>query len=65
MGADYGQCFRHQRLIRYRRHGRRHGTDVHFDLLLPVSSAMILHAATQLTANGSRALLLRQHILWG
>ena len=33
--------------------------------LLPVSSAMILHAATQLTANGSCALLLRQHILWG
>ena len=33
--------------------------------LLPVSSAMILHAATQLTANGSRALILRNHILWG
>ena len=33
--------------------------------LLPVSSAMILHAATQLTANGSRAFMLRVHILWG
>ncbi len=32
--------------------------------LLPVSSAMVLHAATQFTANGSRALLLRKHILW-
>ena len=32
--------------------------------LLPVSSAMILHAATQLTANGSRAFMLRNHILW-
>ena len=27
--------------------------------LLPVSSAMVLHAATQLTANGSRAWMLR------
>lgn len=32
--------------------------------VLPVSSAMMLHAATQLTANGSRALMLREHILW-
>lgn len=32
--------------------------------LLPVSSAMILHAATQLTANGSRAWMLREHMLW-
>ena len=32
MGADYGQRFRHQRLIRYRRHGRRHGVDVCFDI---------------------------------
>lgn len=32
--------------------------------VLPVSSAMILHAATQLTANGSRAWMLREHILW-
>ena len=33
--------------------------------LLPVSSAMILHAATQLTAHGSRAFMLRVPILWG
>jgi uncharacterized membrane protein YfcA len=33
--------------------------------LLPVSSAMLLHAATQLTANGSRAFMLKEHILWG
>lgn len=33
--------------------------------LLPVSSAMILHATTQLTANGSRAWMLREHMLWG
>ena len=32
--------------------------------VLPVSSAMILHAATQLTANGSRAWMLREHVLW-
>ena len=32
--------------------------------LLPVSSAMVLHAATQLTANGSRAWMLREHMLW-
>lgn len=32
--------------------------------LLPVSSAMVLHAATQLTANGSRAWMLREQILW-
>ncbi|HAL42525.1 MAG TPA: permease [Gammaproteobacteria bacterium] len=32
--------------------------------LLPVSSAMILHAVAQLTANGSRALILRRHICW-
>ena len=32
--------------------------------VLPVSSAMILHAATQVTANGSRAWMLRQHMLW-
>lgn len=32
--------------------------------VLPVSSAMMLHAATQLTANGSRAFMLRKHILW-
>lgn len=32
--------------------------------LLPISSAMVLHAATQLTANGSRAFMLRDHILW-
>ena len=64
MGADYGQCFRHQRLIGIV--GMAGGMVLMFILisLLPVSSAMILHAATQLTANGSRALLL-QHILWG
>jgi len=32
--------------------------------VLPVSSAMILHAATQVTANGSRAWMLRDHMLW-
>ena len=32
--------------------------------VLPVSSAMVLHAATQLTANGSRAFMLKAHILW-
>ena len=32
--------------------------------VLPVSSAMILHAATQVTANGSRAWMLREHMLW-
>ena len=32
--------------------------------LLPVGSAMVLHAATQLTANGSRAWMLREHMLW-
>ena len=32
--------------------------------ILPVSSAMILHGATQAMANGSRALLLREHLIW-
>ena len=32
--------------------------------ILPVSSAMILHGATQAMANGSRTLLLREHLVW-
>jgi len=32
--------------------------------ILPVSSAMILHGATQAIANGSRTLLLREHLVW-
>ena len=32
--------------------------------VFPVSSAMILHATIQLTANGSRAWMLREHMLW-
>ena len=32
--------------------------------ILPVSSAMILHGATQAMANGSRTLLLREHLIW-
>ena len=32
--------------------------------ILPVSSAMILHGATQDIANGSRTLLLREHLVW-
>src|SRR5688572_9751322 len=32
--------------------------------LLPVASAMVLHGATQIVANGSRAALLRGHIRW-
>jgi uncharacterized membrane protein YfcA len=35
-----------------------------YALLLPVASAMVLHGATQLCANGMRALLLRRHIHW-
>src|SRR5688500_17001950 len=31
---------------------------------LPVASAMVLHGATQIVANGSRAALLREHIAW-
>jgi uncharacterized membrane protein YfcA len=32
--------------------------------MLPVASAMVLHGATQIVANGSRAALLRAHIRW-
>jgi len=32
--------------------------------ILPVSSAMVLHGITQFTANGSRALILRKHLMW-
>ena len=32
--------------------------------ILPVSSAMILHGATQAMANGSRTLLLKEHLIW-
>ena len=32
--------------------------------LLPVSSAMVLHGITQFTANGSRTLILRKHLMW-
>ena len=31
---------------------------------LPIATAMILHGAVQLTANGARAWFLRQHIRW-
>ncbi|WP_448205972.1 TSUP family transporter [Azospirillum sp. sgz302134] len=34
-------------------------------LLLPVSSAMLLHGITQMTSNGWRAWLWRQHVVWG
>ncbi|PTY37417.1 hypothetical protein BGP77_12985 [Saccharospirillum sp. MSK14-1] len=34
-------------------------------LLLPLASAMVLHALTQIAANGSRAWLHRRHIHWG
>jgi uncharacterized membrane protein YfcA len=33
--------------------------------ILPVTSAMILHGATQAMANGSRTYLLRKHLIWG
>jgi uncharacterized membrane protein YfcA len=33
-------------------------------LMLPVSSAMLLHGLTQMTSNGWRALLWRRHIVW-
>ena len=33
-------------------------------LLLPVSSAMVLHGITQLVSNGFRCFLLRKHIHW-
>lgn len=33
-------------------------------LFLPVPAAMTLHAVTQMTANGWRAVVWRQHILW-
>ena len=32
--------------------------------ILPVSSAMVLHGITQFTANGSRTLILRKHLMW-
>ena len=32
--------------------------------MLPVSSAMVLHGITQFTANGSRTLILRKHLMW-
>lgn len=32
--------------------------------LLPVATAIIIHAAAQFVANGSRAILHRQHIVW-
>ena len=32
--------------------------------ILPVSSAMVLHGITQFTANGSRTLILREHLMW-
>lgn len=35
-----------------------------FTALLPVPAAMVLHGATQLVANVSRAYLLRAHIYW-
>ena len=35
-----------------------------FAMTLPVAAAMILHAITQLGANGYRALLLREHVRW-
>lgn len=31
---------------------------------LPIAAAMMLHGAVQLTANGSRAWFLREHIQW-
>lgn len=34
-------------------------------LVLPVPSAMLLHGVTQLTSNGWRAWLWRQHVVWG
>lgn len=34
-------------------------------LLLPLATAMVLHALTQIAANGSRAWLHRRHIHWG
>ncbi len=34
-------------------------------VLLPVSSAMLLHGITQMTANGWRAWLWRRHVQWG
>ncbi len=33
-------------------------------LILPVASAMVLHGITQLTSNGWRAVLWREHIAW-
>ncbi len=33
--------------------------------LMPVSSAMLLHGITQMTSNGWRAWLWRQHVSWG
>lgn len=33
-------------------------------LVMPVSTAMILHGAVQATSNGSRAWFLRQHVQW-
>ncbi|HEX2678397.1 MAG TPA: sulfite exporter TauE/SafE family protein [Polyangiales bacterium] len=35
-----------------------------YTVALPVATAMVLHGATQLVANGSRALLLRRHVYW-
>lgn len=35
-----------------------------FAMTLPVATAMILHAVTQLGANGYRAWLLRRHVRW-
>ena len=50
--------------VRAVRHGRRPDPDRRAAGVMPLPSAMVLHAITQMASNGWRAFLWRRHIRW-